>query len=388
MAIEFKDNEFILNGTPSSIVAKTLQESGLSDSVIAEIVGGWFVGVTGATQPVPFHFSTPVEKTDPECTVDYDRNFAHIDWIDGESRVQAGMTPEELGFNARFHAIENEFEAISGQFGRLGRCVAGIRSDLFGVVAELEAKLTALQNDIHARKKEERTEPGPKFLGTVKREDRDILIAQQADQFKFVGFQEAPIRMLNPRGAIRPIDPRPTPSRLIELTKGLAEVLDMPEVEELWQAGVPVTVGSLRTSPATATVVLPSGEPLGALLAALPAGMEFGTPTDAVAEIVERFVGDLPQDSKSAIRDHVLTGAAAGREGSALLSSEVSGLGFDERLGHALTAANLGTVAKLSAAKPHKVAATLRVAGLDPDQAGGVLARAVLAKAVRNVRVG
>jgi hypothetical protein len=387
MSIEIKDGEFILNGTPSSVVAKTLQGAGLKESAVAEIIGGWFVGVTGAAQPVPVKVTTAVEDTDPKCTVTYNRDFTHIDWIDGESRVQAGMTPEELGFNARFHAIENEFDAVATQLNRFGSCAAGIRSDLAGVVKELEAKITALQNEIHARRQEEKPPTGPKFLGTATVDDKPILITQIADEFKFVGFQEQPIRIPDLKIPVKPVDPNPDPRILLDLTAGLTHVLTAPGVEELWQAGGPVTVGDLRTSPRTATVVLPTGEALGAVLATMPANAEFDNPAVAVAEVVEHLVAGMSRETSTTVREHVVTGEAAARTGGALLSSSVASLGFDEQVTHALAAAELGTVARLANAEPTVVANALRTAGLDPAGASGVLAQAVVARAVRNVVV-
>src|SRR5439155_12411403 len=45
------------------------------------------------------------------ATITYNRTFTHADWIDNEDVVQAGG---EKGFNAKFHALETEFDNISG----------------------------------------------------------------------------------------------------------------------------------------------------------------------------------------------------------------------------------------------------------------------------------
>ncbi len=42
--------------------------------------------------------------------ITYNRTFSHVDWIDNEDIVQAGG---EKGMNARFHAIEDEFDNVS-----------------------------------------------------------------------------------------------------------------------------------------------------------------------------------------------------------------------------------------------------------------------------------
>jgi hypothetical protein len=43
--------------------------------------------------------------------ITYNRNYHHQDWIDGQDIVQAGS---ERGFNVEFHALETEFDTISG----------------------------------------------------------------------------------------------------------------------------------------------------------------------------------------------------------------------------------------------------------------------------------
>ena len=387
MAIDITDKGFIINGTASDVVAKSLLGAGLSNAAIAEIIGGWFVGVTGAAEPVPFRFTTDVEASDPACAVTYGRDFAHTDWIDGESRVQAGMTPEELGFNARFHGIENELDAIAQQFQDLGTCARAIRSDLVGVVKELEAKITALQNEIHARRQEEKPVPGPKFLGTATVEDKQILITQFDDQFKFVGFQEQPIRIPDVRGPVNPVEPV-RPDWLIDVTAGLSEVLTQPEVEVLWEPGEEVTVGDLRANPATAAITLPTGNTLGQVLATMPADTAFSSPTEAVTLIMEHLVAGLSEDAATEVRTEVVTGDAVGRTGGALLNSSVTGLGLDEDTTRAVVEAGFGTVGRLAGASPTEVATALRAHGLAPEAASQVVARAVVARAVRNVGVG
>lgn len=385
MSIQINDGEFILNGTSSTLVAKTLQGAGLKDSIVAEIIGGWFVGVTGAAQPAPFDFATDVQATDANCAVTYSRGFAHVDWIDGESRVQAGMTPEELGFNARFHALENEFDAIEQQFGKLGSCVAEIRSDLVGVAKELEAKITTLQNQIHALQQTKKADQKPSILGTAKVMDKDVLITQFADEFKFVDFAAKPLGgILPPRPGV--FDPEGwEPDKFVDFTDGLHRTFTLPEVEVLFAAGQPVTVGELRTSPSTATLILPTGEPLGAVLAGLPADEAFESPTEAVASLLEHTVADLPEANAGTVRTAVVTGDAADLTGTALLDADVTGLGLDETTTTALRDAGLDTVGLLAVADPLAVATALSGGGVDPGLASSVVARAVVARAVRDI---
>jgi hypothetical protein len=43
--------------------------------------------------------------------ITYKRTYTHVNWIDNEDVVQADG---EKGFNVEFHAIETEFDNISG----------------------------------------------------------------------------------------------------------------------------------------------------------------------------------------------------------------------------------------------------------------------------------
>jgi hypothetical protein len=49
-------------------------------------------------------------------TVSYTRTFVHTDWVDNIDRVQAGG---DHGFNAEFHNIEAEFDAVSSAINGL-----------------------------------------------------------------------------------------------------------------------------------------------------------------------------------------------------------------------------------------------------------------------------
>lgn len=50
------------------------------------------------------------------ASITYKRNYQHQDWVDNEDIVQAGG---ERGFNVEFHALETEFDSISGVISQL-----------------------------------------------------------------------------------------------------------------------------------------------------------------------------------------------------------------------------------------------------------------------------
>lgn len=395
--IQYTNDDFTINGVSSKNVVKTLKESGLKDSVIAEIVGGWFVGVTGASNPEPFTFVTDVESSDGKCTATYKRTFAHTDWVDGESRVQAGMTPEELGFNARFHTIESEFDAIALQFAALSQCAKGIRDDLYGVTQELEAKITALQNEIHERKQEDDKSTPPIIVGTGTYDDKEILITKFGDDIKFIDTGIKNI-IKNPRGpVINPAGPTPdhvfggspvydpetmNPNEVLELVKDLNVVFAQPKFQELFAGGGKVSVGTIRTK--GSNVVLESGMPLGSVLATFPANTTFSSPADGVSMIIEHVVGDLPAETAKGVKTKVF-GAGAAPSGAAVTKSAPTAVGIDNETSHVLVNAGYSTVGKLAAASPGEISGVLAAAGMDANAAGGILAAATVGKAMRNV---
>ena len=134
-------------GVAGSAVAEALREAGLDEGAVVAILGR-AVARSAAIPPdasARFAFQVTIEERAPECALAYQRTFVHPDFVDGESRVQGGMTPEELGFNARFHAIEAEFDAVSHDLRTASSCVAELRRELFQLARELESKITEIE---------------------------------------------------------------------------------------------------------------------------------------------------------------------------------------------------------------------------------------------------
>ena len=107
-----------------------------------------------------FTFQVNIAETAPECTLSYQRLFVHPDFIDGVTVVQAGQTPDEIGFNARFHSIEAEFDSIARNLQTSSNCVAELRRELYQLARELEAKITDIDARIAAKGKDKDTKEG------------------------------------------------------------------------------------------------------------------------------------------------------------------------------------------------------------------------------------
>ena len=158
--IDFSGDEIVVGGVPGRQLVTGLRSAGLSDeaigSVLAQLIGpaqAVPAAAAGAAPP-PFVFQTQIAQTAPDCIPTYQRIFVHPDFFDGLTVVQAGTTPEELGFNARFHAIEAEFNAVALDLYKSGNCIAELRRELYGLARELEVKITQIDEQLQAKGKE------------------------------------------------------------------------------------------------------------------------------------------------------------------------------------------------------------------------------------------
>ncbi|MFT8244998.1 hypothetical protein [Roseomonas sp. BN140053] len=123
-----------------------------------------------------FAYSQPVAATDAACApAPFRRSFDHVDWVDGESTVQAGATPGgDEGFNARLHKVEADLDALGALSAQGFSCVNGLRASLSRALDEIRAELNRLNADIAQLKRGTGNGPvigpivkGPRLVGTV-----------------------------------------------------------------------------------------------------------------------------------------------------------------------------------------------------------------------------
>jgi hypothetical protein len=395
--ISLLQDEILIDGVSTKSVTQALTASGLASGKVAEIVGFWYLGALGVTRPAPFDFATDVQATDPNCVVTYARQFEHVDWQDGESRVQAGTTAEELGFNARFHAIENELDAISDQFGSLGACVAEIRADLVGVVRELESKITALQNSIHDLTPPRPGPIGPPFgtittggglgiVGSAVVDDKDVFITQVGNEFRLIEFAGATVGRPSKGGPVLPTPGVFDPGKVTvdDFPILVAEVEDLfaqPAIKELLDRPGGASVAEIRGI--TGAVVLPSGVSFASVIAAMPADARFTDAAGAVAGVTSHLVGVLPAPVVSGLKESVLVDPAArDRTGSALLNTGINALSIDPVVEGALRGAGVTTIGGLSRATATDLQGMLG-AEVSAEMLRGAVARAQVARALR-----
>ena len=391
MAIDFDQGNVVVEGVSSEVIVNSLKGAGIEGSKIAQFMGYLYLGATGVSAPPAFRFATIVEEVDPACAVTYQRGFAHIDWFDGDSRVQAGMTPEELGFNARFHAIENEFDALSQELADLGTCVALIRKDLFGVAREMEARITDLQNQIFSiRQRLGPEEPIRRFdefkdvgvIGTTKVGDKNMLVLRSADRFEMVDLVTATpnIGFIPGGGFTDPIGMVQFVSQFEEVVGGNPEIeatiVRGATAEELGEAFGDIVVSSEGEQVVTFSDVLSTFE----------ADRTFESTADLTGHVAEAAASTLGAAATLEAREELLVGAARDRDGAALLNSRVDSLAVvDEAAGAALAGSGLNTVGRLAGASQGEVHDVLEGAGIVVDAArlSDIVGAARVARAIR-----
>jgi hypothetical protein len=152
-------------GVPGSAVAAALRSAGLHEDAVIAVLGRAIARSAGAADVSPagaqgFTFQVSIAETAAECKLSYQRLFVHSDFIDGVTVVQAGQTPDEIGFNSRFHSIEAEFDSIARDLQTASNCIAELRRELYLMARELEAKITEMDARIAAKGKDKDTKEG------------------------------------------------------------------------------------------------------------------------------------------------------------------------------------------------------------------------------------
>lgn len=99
------------------------------------------------TSPLPatFKFKTAFPSSDAHCASSWGtRVFKHIDWKDGVNLVQAEQTPNEEGFNNRFHDIENDLDRLGDSVDTAFDCINNLRASLAQILNEISAQFDVI----------------------------------------------------------------------------------------------------------------------------------------------------------------------------------------------------------------------------------------------------
>jgi hypothetical protein len=164
-------------------IYNTVLTKGMSPSVANAFVGEWLLVNAGKARRV-FNYSQAFNAVEAACTANFVRSFVHADWIDGESVVQASETPEEQGFNQRFHRLEADLDALGGNVALTFTCMANLRRELKNLLEEIRAELNRINADLDPRRPDSPVRPGlvdsGTFLGKFKINEAPMQLWQTA----------------------------------------------------------------------------------------------------------------------------------------------------------------------------------------------------------------
>ncbi|MBH0053134.1 MULTISPECIES: hypothetical protein [unclassified Salinibacterium] len=421
MAIEINKEAIFVDGVSTVAIADGLIAAGMQNTEVMNLIGHMLVGYVGGKGKPAFRFTTEVEATDERCRATFERSFEHTDWVDGVSRVQAGLTPEELGFNARFHALEADLDGVSEQFSALSGCVRALRADLVGVVGELEAKITDMDRQIQDLKSGSSTgntatiRPGAwEYLGSANIGEQSVIVSRLGDEIMMSEVQKEMItggKVFKGGSATVvagtepfPVDPGRLGSFVID-TDGREVVMPADSLvinadRLATSSGRPLAVEDLNrftsiveerlggvAGERTVGSVRANGD---ALVVALTDGVsESESLTDAglVNLVTERVLAGASASERDSLRDSVLRADVADRSGGALMSSGVVGLAsVSETDADVLGAAGFGRIGTLAGATVKDVINAVEASGgqLDESRVRAAVTGARVARALRS----
>lgn len=143
---------FTLEGLGANQILEQAKELQLQQSDAAVLVSSWIFQNFGRTRRT-FNYVQEFLGVDPDCVPDHTSTFAHDEWIDGESVVQAGKTAGEKGFNARFKEIEDDLGNLTLDVAKAFACVAETRLALRALLDEIRAEINRLNADLFELRK-------------------------------------------------------------------------------------------------------------------------------------------------------------------------------------------------------------------------------------------
>jgi hypothetical protein len=351
-------------------VVDTLTKVGLSTHDKLIIAGQWLSAQAGDERHV-FSYAKPLSASLPACAPTFARSFAHVDWIDGESVVQAGETSVEDGFNKRFHAIEADLDALGTDVAKTFQCVAELRASLRDLLEEVRSELNRLNADVfECCKKSGRpdhltfpapTRPGllsaTAFLGKVDILGKPMQLWQT----------EAGTVLLPNQPAAFAGDPW-NDTRVIRSAELARTVAENRAIDALFENNTAVTKEALVK--AAGETLSPNGMRVKDLVAILPEGSSFTSSTELLREVGEREAAAL---RTSGTADAALANAfGLGTEIETLPAAPLERLGAIPTAARAaFIAAGITTLGDFGGKQPKELAAILKKARV-PTSAGDV----------------
>jgi hypothetical protein len=345
-----------LSGMKVEEVYDSLIQGGVAIPEAATIISDWIFENLGRTRRT-FNYRTEFPEVEPACAATFVRTFQHDDWVDGESVVQAEQTGGEDGFNARFHRIEADLDALGADVAQSFTCLAELRSDLRKLLDEIRAEVNLLNADVYECCRGKPLPGGGRFGGfEVIRDFEFVATAKFLDKDVHVFQTQAGLAMLP---AIEQIAVDPVFDPRIRHAGDLGRfVVEDPRVTKRF----PGNLTKRAFVEAFGTDLTKSGEPVSEVLAILPDDAKFGSVDSLVETVAERQASALRTTSLGTAAIE----AAFGLEpGGSVADASVERFSAIPRRGRvALATAGIDTVGKLAGVAPKRVVAILKKEGL------------------------
>ena len=351
------DARLNLSGMKVEEVYDSLIKAGVSVPGAATVISDWIFENLGRTRRT-FNYRTAFTAEDPACATTFGRTFQHDDWVDGESVVQAEQSVGEDGFNARFHRIEADLDALGTDVAQAFTCLARMRADLRALLDEVRAELNLLNSDVYECCRGRTPPDGGRFGGfEVLRDFEFVTTTKFLDKHVQVFKTDRGLAIL-PAVAQVALDPAfdPRVRHAADLSRFVTED---PRARKRF----PEVVRKQDFVQAFGTEPGKSGEPIAELVEILPDDAEFASLDAMVAAVAEREARAL---RSSGFGTAAIEAAFGLEEGAGTLAdAPVERFGsIPKRARVALAAAGIDTVGKLAEAQPRKVAAILGKEGL------------------------
>ena len=331
---------------------------GIDKSDAAVLASSWiFENIAGAART--FRYVQPFPASDPACAVPpFTRTFEHRDWFDGQSVVQAQETPDEAGFNTRFHQIETDLDRLGGDVATVVTCLASMRASLRQLLDEIRAELNRLNADVHAGRPK-----GP--VGPVKPPYYDVVDATTyKGRHKWLGKDvnvfETPAGTL-----VLPVVETIGSDILTggRLRGGAMITRYVTEHDEIRQR-FPQEIEVKALEEEFGDVVLTDGRRLGDVIKVLPAEAKFAGLDALIAEVSEREAAIVRTTAGAAGALSTALGMEEAQLGSVAAVDVGRLTTLPAKARAALAEGGVGTLKELASATPQKLVEVLAAKGV------------------------
>jgi len=286
------------------------------------------------------------------------RSFVHVDWVDGESVVQAEKSTGEDGFNTRFHHIEADLDQLFAQIAKLAGAVAGLRSQVAAALADVDGELNRLNRLLdRGDAPDHRFDAGPivempnSFLGTSMLFDKKVTMWKTAQ-----GLIALPY--VNP-------DPGEALAGVVKVGDLARYVGANPPVAEAFSGGGMSVEDFVRKFGADST---PSGVRVVDLVAILPGDARFASADEMLKEVGVRQAAAIKSFglSQAVVTNTVGPTAEPNRVGDAGLSAFET---MPQSIRSALAVAGVTTVGGLADMNARELTERLGGLGFEVNEA-------------------